>query len=88
LLPDSSDPTEEAFVLGKGVTLTDCLLTIAVMLPLGLAVGAGIGLSKNYFGLPNHIGTLILITFVVLAGRFSQRFVARRVKARAVAGQK
>ena len=75
-------------MLGKGVTFNDCLLSLAIVLPVGLLVGAGIGLSKNYFGLPSHIDTLILITFIVLAGRFSQRLVARRVKARATEGQK
>ena len=75
-------------MLGKGVKIGDCLLAIAILLPVGALVGAGIGFSKNRFGLSSGVGTVIMVTFIVLAGRFAQAFVARRVNARAMKGQK
>lgn len=72
----------------KGVRIADCLPAIAILLPVGALVGAGLGFSKNRFGLSSGVGTVIMVTFVVLAGRFAQAFVARQVNARAMKGQK
>ena len=68
-------------MLGKGVKLSDCLLAIALVLPAGAAVGALLGFAGNR-GLSRNVGTVIMVAFVVLAGRFAQAFVRRRVKAR------
>ena len=38
-------------MLGKGVTVTDCLVALAVVLPVGLLAGAALGYSRASAGL-------------------------------------
>ena len=69
-------------MFGKKVTLGDCLLVIAVILPVGAGLGALLGLASNRFGLSAGIRTLIIVAFAILSARFAHWFVMRRVRER------
>ena len=70
--------------MGKGVKLGDCLVAIAIVLPVGLLVGAVLGYADR-FGLPENIGLLIFVAFAGLAGGIARAVVMRRVRARSTA---
>ena len=70
-------------MLGKGVKLGDCLLAIAIILPMGALVGAILGFYGNRFGLSGGIRVLVIVAFAGLSGRIAQAVVMRRVRGRA-----
>lgn len=74
-------------MLAKGVTIRDWLLVLAIVLPVGALVGAGLGLYSNHFALSNGLRVLIIVAFCGLAGQIGQRIVMRRVKARSASKQ-
>jgi hypothetical protein len=70
-------------MLGKGVTVGDCVLALAIDAPVGLALGAFVGYFGVRFGLSGSIRTVAIVPFAGLAGQFARIFVKRRVTARA-----
>jgi hypothetical protein len=68
-------------MFGKGVTVVDCLLAIAIVAPVGLLLGAVLGYLGNR-GLSGGTRIVVIVAFAGLAGQFARVFVMRRVKAR------
>ena len=73
-------------MLGKGVTVTDCLVAIAVVLPVGLLAGAALGYYGDRLGLSGGLRLLAIVALAGLSGQIARTIVTRRVKSRASAG--
>ena len=69
-------------MLGKGVTVKDCLVALAIIAVLGGLLGAILGWSGNQFGLSGGLRVLIIVAFASVSGGIARAVVARRVKAR------
>ena len=68
--------------MGQGVKLSDVLVAIAIVLPVGALVGTLLGLSSNRFGLSGSVRAGIIAAFTVVAGQLAGVIVRRRMKAR------
>ena len=66
-------------MLGKGVTVTDCLVALAVVLPVGLLAGAALGYYGDRLGLSENLGLLVLVALAGLSGQIARAIVTRRV---------
>jgi hypothetical protein len=75
-------------MLGKGVTVTDCLVALAVVLPVGLLAGAALGYYGDRFGLSGGLRFLAIVALAGFSGQIARAIVTRRLKSRLSAGLK
>lgn len=74
-------------MLGKGVTFRDCLMAIAMVLPVAMLAGAAMGYAGNHFGLSGGIRVLGIVAISSMSARIAQVVIMRRVKARSLPGR-
>jgi hypothetical protein len=70
------------------MTVTDCLMAIAVVLPVGLLAGAALGYYGDRLGLSGGLRLLTIVVLAGLSGQIARAIVTRRVKSRSIAGLK
>jgi hypothetical protein len=75
-------------MLGKGVTVMDCLVAVAVVLPVGLLAGAALGYYGDKAGMSGGLRLLAIVALAGVSGHIGRAIVARRVKGRSSAGPK
>jgi len=75
-------------MLGKGVTVTDCLVALAVVLPVGLLAGAALGYYGDQLGLSGGLGLLSIVALAGVSGHIARAIVTRRLRSRSSAGLK
>lgn len=69
-------------MLGKGVRFSDCLVALAIVLPIALLVGAALGYFGNRFGLSGGLRLVFIVALAGIAGQIARVVVNRRVQAR------
>jgi hypothetical protein len=71
-------------MLGKGVTLGDCLVAIAFVLPVALLAGAGLGYFGDDFGLSGGQRAVAIAALSAISGQIARMVIKRRAAARSV----